>query len=261
MTTLLALLMLPNLVWLWHDHSLPVWVEAIIMPAILLLVFFAIFGKVAWLGCLLLAPLVLLAPMETYFIALYHHPTSSEAIATAVATNPAEIREYFGHAVWPMGLIFLLTFAFALWTAWLCYRHKSCMPKRLRAWVLTLAIATPLASAGVAIATGHGKLAKRAGNVMTVGSLLGRTVALGYPFGVFPRIAKYRSEWIAMRADAQRLMSYRFGATRDTRIEKRQVYVLVIGESSRRSHWQLFGYQRATTPSWSTHSTSCRSRA
>lgn len=245
---LLSLLMLPNLAWLRYDPSLPVWVEAIVMPAILLLLFFAVLGKASWLGCLLLSPLAMLAPVETYFIALYHHPTSAEAIATVMATNPAEVHEYFGHAIWPIGLGLLLAFAFALWAAWLCFRHKPRMHNRLRAWVLTLAIATPLASAGVAMATGNGKLAQRTDSAMTVGTLLGRTVTLGYPFGVFPRIFQYRSEWLAMRTDAKRLMGYRFGATRETRIPQRQVYVLVIGESSRRNHWQLFGYQRATTP-------------
>lgn len=143
LTTLLTLLMLPNLVWLWYDHSLPVWIEAVVMPAILLLVFFALLGRASWLGCLLLSPLAMLAPVETSFIALYRHPTSAEAIATVMATNPAEIHEYLGHAVWPIGMGLLLAFVFALWTAWLCFRHKPRMPGRLRAWVLTLAIATP----------------------------------------------------------------------------------------------------------------------
>lgn len=245
---LLALLMLPNLVWLWHDHSLPVWIEALVMPAALLLVLFAVLGKSCWLGCLLLSPLAMLAPVETYFIAIYHHPTSAEAIATVMATNPAEVHEYFGRAVWPMGLGLLLAFTLALWAAWLCFRHKPSMHGRLRAWVLTLAIATPLASAGIGMATGRGNIAERAGNTMAVGSLLGRTVALGYPFGVIPRVAGYRSEWLAMRADAMKLMDYQFGAKRATPLPQRQVYVLVIGESSRRNHWQLFGYSRNTTP-------------
>jgi glucan phosphoethanolaminetransferase (alkaline phosphatase superfamily) len=73
-------------------------------------------------------------------------------------------------------------------------------------------------------------------------------VQFGYPFGMIPRIVNYRREWSNLRADVDRLDAFRFHARRIAEIPQRQVYVLVIGEASRRDHWQLFGYLRPTNP-------------
>jgi glucan phosphoethanolaminetransferase (alkaline phosphatase superfamily) len=51
-----------------------------------------------------------------------------------------------------------------------------------------------------------------------------------------------------LRHDISTLDHFRFHASRTAAIGRRQVYVLVIGEASRRDHWQLFGYPRATNP-------------
>jgi glucan phosphoethanolaminetransferase (alkaline phosphatase superfamily) len=52
-----------------------------------------------------------------------------------------------------------------------------------------------------------------------------------------------------MRAEAAKFKTFRFHAHRaGPPLRQRQVYVLVIGESSRRANWQLFGYDRATNP-------------
>ncbi|MDE2496785.1 MAG: DUF1705 domain-containing protein, partial [Xanthomonadaceae bacterium] len=96
---LIVLLMLPNLVWLAHDHTLSVWTAALLLPLAMLTVLFALLGRWPWLSCLLLAPFALLAPLEFYYVAQYHHPTSAQIIATIIATNPLEIREYFGHLI------------------------------------------------------------------------------------------------------------------------------------------------------------------
>jgi glucan phosphoethanolaminetransferase (alkaline phosphatase superfamily) len=71
----------------------------------------------------------------------------------------------------------------------------------------------------------------------------------GYPFGVIMRFHHYASEWAAMRADSRALANFNFHARRiGPQPHRRQVYVLVIGESSARDHWQLFGYRRPTNP-------------
>ena len=77
---LILLLMLPNLIWLWFGHGIDVWMDALVVPSILLLVLFALLGNRLWLACLVLAPFAM--------IANYHHPTFPEIIATIVATNP-----------------------------------------------------------------------------------------------------------------------------------------------------------------------------
>jgi len=66
---LIALLMLPNLIWLAYSHALTTWIAALVLPMALLAALFALLGRWPWLACLLLAPFALLAPIETYFVA------------------------------------------------------------------------------------------------------------------------------------------------------------------------------------------------
>lgn len=68
------------------------------------------------------------------------------------------------------------------------------------------------------------------------------------PFGIIPQ------GYIAYRIYADTMehqreaASFSFGATRLVEPQESEVYVLVIGESSRRDHWSLYGYPRPTTP-------------
>ena len=244
----IALLMLPNMLWWWYGHGAALWLEALAVPALLLVLLFALLGDVPWLACLLLAPFALLAPMEALYIAQYHHPTTAEIIATLVATNPREIREYLGPTLIPVAASLLVAFALTLLAAWWSLRSHLRWNGHGRAWVLAIGIVTPLAAAGVAMTTTHGTLRQRADGALRLGATLGGSIESSYPFGVPERITGYRREWDAMRANAGRLANFRFHARRTSQIGQRQVYVLVIGESSSRANWQLFGYERATNP-------------
>lgn len=244
---LLAVLCLPNVVWLPHDTSAVI--PALVLPAAELAITFAIFGRWPWVLCALLTPFALLSPLETYYISLYHHPTSAEVIATLVATNPLEIREYFGTLLVPLAMMLAagaLVGGLAAWCAW---------KARLR---LTTLSRVAIGSAGLAVlvlglaalpdsATGS----SQPGHASTVPMAVkyGTALTNGYPAGVLPRVALYHLEWRQMRREALRLESFRFHAHRVAPApHQRQIYVLVIGESSRRANWQLFGYTRATNP-------------
>jgi len=245
---LLLLLMLPNALWLWFAPGISAWVEALILPVVLLAVWFALLGDCLWLACLLLAPFAALAPLEAFYIAQYHHPTSAEVIATLVATNPRETREYLGSLLFPLLLCMAVGLALALAAAWSSRHGKWTWKNRARAWIVTIALATPLAAAIVAASSARGGAAVRGHAGITTLASLAAVVTQGFPFGVIPRVQEYRAEWLQMRADAAKLDAFRFHARRVETLHHRQVYVLVIGESSRRDRWQLFGYDRATNP-------------
>ncbi|HET6914342.1 MAG TPA: phosphoethanolamine transferase [Rhodanobacteraceae bacterium] len=245
---LLLLLMLPNVLWLWSAHGISVWVDALVFPLVLLAVWFALLGDWPWLACLLLAPFAALAPLEAFYIAQYHHPTSPEVIATLVATNPRETREYLGTLLIPLLLCMAAGLALALAAAWSSRHGRWPWKSRARAWIVTIAVATPLAAAIVAASSARGGAAVRGHAGITTLDSLAAVVTQGYPFGVISRVHEYRAEWLQMRAEAAKLDAFRFHASRIDALHQRQVYVLVIGESSRRDRWQLFGYDRPTNP-------------
>lgn len=78
---LIVLLMLPNLIWLAYSHVPTTWIAALVLPLALLVALFALLGRWPWLACLLLAPFALLAPLEVFYVATYHAPSSAQAIA------------------------------------------------------------------------------------------------------------------------------------------------------------------------------------
>lgn len=246
---LVALLMLPNFVWLAHDTSGNVWVAALVLPAAMLALLFALLGRWPWLACLLLAPFALLAPLEAFYVAQYHHPTSAQIIATIVATNPLEADEYFGRLLAPLAVALLAGLAVALLAAWSSWRARLRWRGSWRVGLSCACVAAMLLPLGIGYASFRHKSASESESTATPLRDYGDAIEDGFPFGVIPRVVKYRNEWDRMRIDAARFKAFRFHAQRaGAPLHRRQVYVLVIGESSRRANWQLFGYDRATNP-------------
>ena len=246
-SALVLLLMLPNLVLIVAQHDIYAWVDGLVVPAALLLLFFALFGDCIWVGCLLLVPFALLAPLETMYIHTYHRPTSAEVIATIAATNPGETREYFGNVLLPVLLCVFAALLLPLSAAWWSRHAKLKWSNQARAVVLVVMLVTPMCVAALAAIHAPGNSSpwqKAKGSLL----LLTESIHDGFPFGTIQRFSDYRAERMALRDAAAKMDSFHFHARRAEESGKRQVYVLVIGESSRRDHWQLFGYNRTTNP-------------
>ncbi|HET7560906.1 MAG TPA: phosphoethanolamine transferase [Rhodanobacteraceae bacterium] len=246
----MALLLMPNLAWLWHDPSTPVWIAALVLPLATLALWFALLGRWPWLACLLLAPFALLAPLEAFYVTQYHHPTSAQIIATIVATNPLEAREYFGHVLLPLAIALAAALTIALLAAWSSRRAGLRWRGWSRAAFLCAGIVALLVPLGMDVAAPSHDSTSKAASTGSSGLLAwSNAFADGFPFGVIPRVVVYREEWDQMRTEAAQFRNFRFHARRSVpALHQRQVYVLVIGESSRRANWQLFGYDRATNP-------------
>lgn len=246
---LIALLMLPNVIWLIYSHSITTWIEALLLPTALLTVWFTVFGRKLWLACLLLAPFAMLAPLECFYVATYQTHSTAEILATLYTTNIQEIREFLGPSL-PYALAApLVGLAISLAATWLHKKADTSWGGRSRQWAgaFALLVATPLVAVSIASAVAIKKVPTVSmPDRPSTGPAL---VAPGYPFGVLVRAGSFIKQWSAMRADARKLANFTFHAHRTApQPRQRQVYVLVIGESSARDHWQLFGYGRPTNP-------------
>jgi glucan phosphoethanolaminetransferase (alkaline phosphatase superfamily) len=245
---LIGLMVLPNALWLINGVGPRQWDGALVVPFLLLLFFFALFGRRLWLACLILSPFALLAPLECFYVATYRHPTSAEVIGTLVATNPGETISYLNTLLLPLILALIAGLSLALIAALLCYKTHLRWSNRWREWVVASGLILPVAVFVAGAVVEQGSLQNRAANGLRTLESLGSPVDDGYPFGTLLRFWTYHTEWEAMHAAYAKLDDFRFHATSRTVIHERQVYVLVVGESSRRNHWQLFGYPRPTNP-------------
>lgn len=68
------------------------------------------------------------------------------------------------------------------------------------------------------------------------------------PFGVIPQSYVAYKIYADVRSHQRAAQTFRFHARRAPALRGPELYVLVVGESSRPDHWGLYGYGRDTTP-------------
>ncbi|MDB4997603.1 MAG: sulfatase [Myxococcaceae bacterium] len=68
------------------------------------------------------------------------------------------------------------------------------------------------------------------------------------PFGVFPQGYIAYTVYAEVLDQARRTKDFKFGAERSAPPPEPEVYVLILGESSRPHDWGIYGYPRDTTP-------------
>lgn len=243
------LLISPGLCWYSNRPGLASLVQGLAIPAGLLAVYFACFARSLWVGLLLISPLVAVAPAEFAFVATYQYPSDYGIVGTLVESNPREVREFLGWTLWPMLAAFTCSTVVAVSATWLAFRHRLRWRGDSRIYVLVVAAGIPIAIFVFGTMQSSGPAWKR-----TIEGLYGvasyrDNIVPGYPFGVPLRAYAYFDDWSRMRQEAEKLSNFRFGATVLAQGDhRRQIYVFVIGESSRRDHWSLFGYERETNP-------------
>lgn len=69
-----------------------------------------------------------------------------------------------------------------------------------------------------------------------------------YPLGFFITISDLIKEQKKINLAFEKNKNFKFNARQNINIYKKQIYILVIGETSRRKNWQLNGYTRKTNP-------------
>jgi glucan phosphoethanolaminetransferase (alkaline phosphatase superfamily) len=245
---LIALLMLPNLVWLYRQPILSTWITGFVMPTLLMAMLFALSGKRVWIACLLLTPFAVLALPESIYVFTYLRPTNAEILGTLFATSPREAYEYLGKMMIPVVASLLFGFTIVVHATRQSYISGLSWKSRIRSWLLAAAATIPIAAASGAFLSTNGNFYDRSRAALDLFYGVGESVESSFPFGFPQRITEYITERAQLESQTKMRDAFRFHAKRLSSLPSRQIYVLVIGESSRRNHWQLFGYGRATNP-------------
>jgi len=265
MAATIALVLLPNFVWLaitdrlYLAHSVPYILMTAVFPSLIaVLGLFAIFGRWPWLPALVVLPFLVVVPIETAYIVRYGEPTFYAIVATIFESNSRETIDFLGVLIWPLAIATIACFAFGVFAVVYLYRSGYAWRHRSRVWILTACVTaalTPLILVSMqpqsVPAPSAASATPSAGNarqlLMPLPFWLMR-LEPSFPVGVVVRLARYRADWEAMRKSAARLQEFQFHSRQLIDVAQRQVYVLVIGETGRRDRWQLYGYERATNP-------------
>lgn len=251
----LGLLLTPNLLFVWvADERLDALIRTLPPAIALLAALLAWSRRPGWL-LWLLAPFYLLLPFELYYIAAYGHPSSAHILAVISESNASEANEYLGlPRLLALGGAGLALGTIAIWLGARAPRLPRSRAVRWLAWASLIPFGQ---YAWLEWAWSQDKAAFEAsGPVSSLEALMTTEIATptgamlsdSYPLGVFFRVRDFWGERQRLREAAARIQSFDYRPTRAQVPSAPEVYVLVIGESSTASHWQLNGYERATNP-------------
>lgn len=252
----------PDILLVWQQD--PVQITAARVAHVLLLslslyvALCALVGRLYILAWVLL-PVALLAPGELYYMATYHQPSSSHVLAVILDTNPDEAGDYLRGRLWQFAGLLLLNVG--LCTV-LCVEltrrrlHWRSGGNNLR-WVVLLLSAVFL----VVLYSNRDQNLKGPVNEVNFWNKNAEFLPSGFnlalrqnsfdysfPFGLPMRVQDFLAFRRQQLVGEQYLASFRFHAHQYGSVPGKQVYVMVIGESSRRDRWQLNGYGRPTNP-------------
>ena len=231
------LFMVPNAVFFVTEPLvLPVRMAAFLMPLGVWFVLLAAFRKpgiVAW--CLL--PKIFLDGGQLIALSVFGESVIAvDMLLNLTSSNASEASELLTNILMVLACVF---FFYTLPTLWLAYRSvrgrdRLSLPFRKR-WALM----------GVAL--------------FLIGWGLGRLPAnpydrLSWRYDVYPLNAVYNIGFALRKAErnsnyAQTSADFCYEAKKQVTAEgMREIYVLVVGETSRAMEWSLYGYERPTTP-------------
>jgi glucan phosphoethanolaminetransferase (alkaline phosphatase superfamily) len=181
--------------------------------------------------------------LELFYRFAYGGPVSVGVLLSVGETSHRESWELIiGHPALSASLTLVAIMGFfALIIAWNA-RPQFSMAIALRLALLALALAALSAAIGI-----HGLR-----SATSVTRLLARELAGTFPIDLVSAAQSVvRTEWDDRRNAAARA-AFHFANARMVdapfRSTGREIYIIVIGETSRRSNWSLYGYPRDTTP-------------
>ena len=189
---------------------------------------------------LLFAVLVPLAACESVLALRYGASINAHTLTIIWGTDSGEALDYLSSA-WGWISVAITATALGLWAAWQLRRAPAlALFDRIRlglcgfvATAATVAVLWLIVPADVTPNNGD------------VTSQSMRTIERMFPWGVPSRILSFVRERARTKAQIALSAGFRFNATAPA---DPRIVVMVIGESSRASNWQLGGYARATNP-------------
>ncbi|MDP3896375.1 MAG: hypothetical protein Q8Q62_06835, partial [Mesorhizobium sp.] len=237
-----AMLALPAAVYLWKYPDLP---NALSL-ALSLGFFCAIFTLVrpVWLQVLIGLPILLLNMVEIVHIVAFGGLISLGAVEAVFYVDPMEAREF---ATEHAGLFLLggLVVAFFCVLAWFKKKLDDLrLGQRLMIGSAALLVPFGLLTAEL-IAFGSERDIYLPTRILEHYTAYLGVNPLTHTISGFAATLASQDELLRLKAERDR---FSFKARREAGRPAEEVYIVVIGESSRRRNWSLFGYKRPTNP-------------
>lgn len=231
-----ASILVPNIVLAYTEHY-SVWTtEALVLMPLGFYLMWSVAlrrsGVMIWLGF----PFIFFAAFQIVLLYLFGNSIiATDMFTNVLTTNPGEATELLGN-IYPAVLLVAVMYLPMLWLAWREIGHRYCLPPRSRRMIALVG--------GVLFVIGA-MLLIPAYRVSEDKHVIRDEI---FPLNVVYNMYLCGSELRKTYHFEEVTADFRFDAQRSASVEGRELYVYVIGEAARAMNWQLYGYERETTP-------------
>ncbi len=190
------------------------------------------FGKrIRWYFYLLF-PLLPLALATNYLYKFLQMRSDTDSVMLVADSNVFESSEFLS----------LVPFSYLLLSGLLMALYLFCVHRLPRSISFRKAASITVASSFLFLAVPLVRYGT--GNF---GENLRASVMYFFPFNLIQPVKQSLEMKLEMYSHASRTKNFRFGASKKS-VQGKEIHALVIGETSRRSNWSLYGYGRKTSP-------------
>ncbi len=207
----------------------------IIFPLGLYLMLFTLSKNTGLIQLLLIPLLVLHAFQLVLFYLFGEEVIAVDMFLNVVTTNPSEAGELLS-SIWPAIVFVVLVYLPTIIFASIGYKRKLYLKKcfRIRAFFsgLIMLVITFI-------------LSFYAQNKNTQNFIYTQDL---YPVNVIYNLDFAINKWNRSNHYEETSKNFTFNASRDSTAHKREIYAIVVGETSRADNWSLYGYKRQTNP-------------
>lgn len=217
-------------------EPMPFWgkVALVLVPGAVYMAFLALFrkpGTAIWL----LFPMLVFGAFQLVLLYLFGNSIIAvDMFLNVVTTNSTEIFELLGKLM-PAIIGVIVLYVPALYWGVKSIRLKQRLPWSVRKRYLWVSLLIFL------VGLGSIRLARWQDDDYRIRLDL-------WPANIFYNIGKAREAWVKIQQYPETSKGFTFEAVSEHPDSVREVYILVIGETSRALNWQLYGYERPTTP-------------
>lgn len=206
-----------------------------LFPLSLYLLVFSLFKNMGRTQILLFPVLFIHAFQIVLFYLFGEDIIAVDMYLNVATTNTSEITELLGSLLPSIAFVCILYIPTIVW-AILQWKRKIYAPKLFRHKALI---------AGVAILFGS--------LLISLGAKNTNRNAFAFTVDVYPINAYYNlnfaiNKWKKVQAYPETSKDFTFNSTSASTKDQREIFVLIVGETSRAHNWQVYGYNRPTTP-------------
>ena len=242
------ILLIPNLYFFFINGNL----HFFIFSLITLIYLFSILKTTKYL--FILFPLFFLVPLYVYYISIYGVPISEQILAIVLETDFQEAWNFIGYQIYFYIFIFLICCVGCIFVLYRNYKCPWIWSHRSRTWVfwaITLYFLIAIVANAQLVTELEENLSDEQNNfLINEKNDFLQELKNTYPLGLFISVYDLikEQEKINKAFDGNQKFTFNAKMSRNEDKNIKKVYILVIGETSRRNNWQLNGYERQTNP-------------